>query len=196
MPNPVTLNAQLPPVFRREQVFLRLALLVLIGWVAHPFGLLWLGVPVVAAILISPKNGRRYIDEDAPAVVRGLTWILAVVAYLALVTDQLPGRGDHVVQFSVESTGAPTVGSTLIRILLAIPSAIVLAILLVPGAIVWICAAVLILIDEKYPESLWRFLLGIVRWEASLLAYLASLTDHYPPFTLETRSPRAASRAR
>ena len=37
-----------------------------------------------------------------------------------------------------------------------------------------------------YPDSLWRFLLGLVRWQACLLAYLASLVDRYPPFTLET----------
>ena len=193
MSYPVTLNAELPPVFRREQVFLRLALAVLIGWVAHPFGLLWLGVPLVAAILISKKSGQRYIDEDAPTVVRGLTWILAVVAYLALVTDRLPGRDEPVIQLAVEPIGPPTVGSTLLRIVFAIPSAIALAILVALGAVVWICAAVLILIDERYPESLWRFMLGIVRWEANLLAYLASLTDRYPPFTLQTNAPRAAS---
>jgi hypothetical protein len=38
-------------------------------------------------------------------------------------------------------------------------------------------------------------LLAIVRWEANMLAYLASLTDRYPPFTLETDPPRAASSA-
>ena len=190
---PVTLNAQLPPVFRREQVFLRLVLVVLIGWVVHPIGLLWLGVPAVAAILIAKNGGQRFIDEDGPTVVRGLTWLLAVVAYLALVTDRLPGRDDPVVQFEVERTGEPTVGSALLRIVLAIPSVVVLAVITLLGAIVWVCAVVLILIDERYPENLWRFLLGIVRWEANVLAYLASLTERYPPFALDTGSPRAAS---
>jgi hypothetical protein len=189
---PVTLNAQFPPVFRREQVFLRLILVVLIGWVIHPIGLLWLGVPAVAAILIAKKSGQRYIDEDGPTVIRGLTAILAVIAYFALVTDRLPGRDDPVVQFQVERTGTPTVGSTLIRIVLAIPSLAVLAVITLLGAIVSVCAVVLILIDERYPENLWRFLLGIVRWDANVLAYLASLTDRYPPFTLQTVSPRAA----
>ena len=44
----------------------------------------------------------------------------------------------------------------------------------------------LVLVDGSYPDSLWRFLLGIARWEASLLAYLASPVDRYPPCTLET----------
>ena len=128
-------------------------------------------------------------------MVRGLTWILAIVAYLALVTDRLPSRDDPGVQFGVERSGAPTVGSTLIRILFAIPSTIALIVLLALGAVVWICAAVLILIDGRYPENLWRFLLAIVRWEANLLAYLASLTERYPPFTLETDPSRTATSA-
>jgi NADH:ubiquinone oxidoreductase subunit 6 (subunit J) len=87
------------------------------------------------------------------------------------------------------------VGSTLLRILYAIPSLIVLAILTFVGAIVWVIAVVVVLIDEKYPESMWRFLFGLVRWEACLLAYLASLVDRYPPFTLETPSVSPATPA-
>jgi hypothetical protein len=78
------------------------------------------------------------------------------------------------------------VGSALLRILYAIPSLIVLALLGFVGAIVWLGAVVLVLVNESYPEGLWRFLRGLVRWQAYLLAYLASLVDRYPPFTLET----------
>ena len=86
-------------------------------------------------------------------------------------------------------------GSALLRILYAIPSLIVLAILTFVGAIVWVTAVVLVLVNEKYPDSLWRFLLGLVRWEACLLAYLASLVDSYPPFALETGSVSPAARS-
>jgi hypothetical protein len=124
---------------------------------------------------------------------RVLGWILAVVAYLALLTDDLPGRDEYGVRFEVERSGSPTVGSALLRILYSIPSLIVLVILVFVGAFVWLLALVLVLFDERYPGSLWRFLCGIVRWEACVLAYLASLTDRYPPFTLETRSVSPAS---
>ncbi len=86
-------------------------------------------------------------------------------------------------------------GSALLRILYAIPSLIVLAILAFVGAIVWVIAVVYVLVNESYPDSLWRFLHGIVRWEACLFAYLASLVDRYPPFTLETSSPSPATPA-
>jgi hypothetical protein len=185
---PVTFEVERPPVFQRAHVFLRIALLVVIGWLGHPWGLLWLGLPVVAAILVSQKGGQRYLDENGAMVTRVLNWILELVAYLALLTDELPGQTEHPVRFRVERSGSPTTGSALLRIVYAIPSLIVFAILTFVGAIVWLIAVVAVLVNESYPESLWRFLLGLVRWEAWLLAYLASLVDRYPPFTLETGS--------
>ena len=185
---PVTFEVERSPVFQRAHVFLRVALLVVVGWIGHPFGLLWLGLPVVAAILVSQKGGQRYLDENGPTLTRVLNWILDLVAYLALLTDRLPGERGHPVRFQVERSGSPMLGSALLRVLYAIPSLIVLAILAFVGAIVWVIAVVLVLLNERYPESLWRSLLGLVRWEARLLAYLASLVDRYPPFTLETGS--------
>ena len=99
MSYPVSFDIERPPAFQRAHVFLRLALLIVIGWIGHPFGLLWLGVPVVAAILVSQKGGQRYLDEDGPKLTRLLGWIVAVIAYLALLTDRLPGRGEHGVRF-------------------------------------------------------------------------------------------------
>lgn len=181
---PVSFEIERPAAFKREHVFLRVAVFIVVGWVGHPWGLLWLGLPLVAAILVSQKGGQRYLDENGPAVTRVLNWILDLAAYLALLTDELPGGSGHAVRFQVERSGSPTVGSVLLRILWAIPSLIVLAILSFVGAIVWLIAAVSVLVDERYGEGLWRFLAGLVRWEAHLLAYLASLVDDYPPFTL------------
>jgi hypothetical protein len=87
----------------------------------------------------------------------------------------------------------------------AIPSLIVLAILAFFGAIVWLIALVLMVVNERYPDSLWRFLRGIVRWEACLFAYLASLVEALPAVhardrlrlvcrTLERLNARIASR--
>jgi hypothetical protein len=190
---PVTFDVERPPVFQRAHVFLRVGLLIVIGWLGHPFGLLWLGLPLVAAILVSQKGGQRYLDQDGPTITRVLGWILAVVAYLALLTDRPPAPGEHPVRFQVVRSGSPTVSAALLRILYAIPNLIVLAILAFVGAIVWLIAVVLVLVNERYPESLWRFLLGLVRWEAYVLAYLASLVDRYPPFGLATESMSPAA---
>ena len=190
---PVVLELERPPAFQRSQVFLRLVLLVVIGWIGHPLGLLWLGLPAVAAVLVSQKGGRRYVDESGPTVTRVLNWILDLAAYLALLTDRPPGQADHPVRLRIERSGAPTIGSALLRFVYAIPSLAVLAILTFVGAIVWAIAVVSVLVDETYPEGMWRFLLGLLRWEAWLLAYLASLVDRYPPFALETGSVSPAA---
>jgi Domain of unknown function (DUF4389) len=193
MPYPVTFDVERPPVFQRAHVFLRVALLIVIGWIGHPFGFLWLGVPVVAAILVAQKGGQGYLDEDGPMLTRVLAWIVALLAYLALVTDGPPSRAEQAVRFEVERSGSPTIGSALLRILYAIPSLIVLALLIVVGAIVWLLAMILVLVNERYPDGAWRFLCGIVRWEANVLAYLASLTERYPPFSLERSSLSSAA---
>jgi hypothetical protein len=193
---PVVVEVERPPAFQRAHVFLRVALLVVVGWIGHQFGLLWLGVPLVVAMLASQQGGARYLDESGPTVTRALNWILDFLAYLALLTDRLPGARPHPVRFEVERSGSPSVGSVLLRILYAIPSLIVLAILAFAGVIVWVIALVAVLVGESYPESWWRFLLGLVRWEARVLAYLASLVDDYPPFTLDTGSASSASAER
>jgi hypothetical protein len=104
--DPVVFGLERPPAFQRAHVLLRVALLVVIGWIGHSLGLLWLGIPVVAAILVAQKGGQRYLDEDGPTVTRVLNWILDVTAYVALLTDRLPGPGEHPVRFEVERSGA------------------------------------------------------------------------------------------
>jgi hypothetical protein len=184
--DPVVFDLERPPAFKREHVALRIALLVVIGWIGHPLGLLWVGVPAVAAILVAHKGGRRYLDEDGPKVTRALNWLLDVTAYVALLTEQLPAPGEHPVRFEVERSGAPTTGSAVLRIIYVIPSLIVFAILMFVGSIVWVIGIVCVLVNERYPAGMWRFLRGLLHWEARVLAYLASLVDRYPPFTLET----------
>jgi hypothetical protein len=183
---PVGFDLERPPAFDRAHVLLRVALLVVIGWIGHPFGLLWIGLPVLAAILVSQKGGQRYLDENGPTVTRVLNWILDITAYVGLLTDRLPTAGEHPVRFEVERSGTPTTGSTLLRIIYVIPSLIVFAVLMWIGSIVWVIALVYVLVKGSYPAGLWRFLRGLLRWEACVLAYLASLNGRYPPFTLET----------
>ena len=52
-------------------------------------------------------------------------------------------------------------GSALLRILYVIPSLFVLALLVALGSILWLLALILVLVSERYPESVWRFLCGI-----------------------------------
>jgi hypothetical protein len=186
---PATLETEPPERFERAHVALRVVILLMLSLVASVPGLLgivYLAVPVVAAVVIGQKGGARYIEEDGQRMARAVTWVIGALAYLSLLTDRIPGERDGPVRVAVQPAGTPTVGSALLRILTAIPSALVLALLGLVAGVVWIVAAVWILVSETYPHELYGFLRAVVRWETRLLAYLASLVEPYPPFSVDT----------
>ena len=181
--------------FDRVQVVMRVVILLLIAIIGIPIWLiLYLGLPVLAALMVSQKDGTRYLAEDATRATRWLRWIMAATAYLWILTDRIPGSGEEAVRFEVEPSGNPTPGSALLRIITAIPSAIVLAVLGFVSAIVWVVAAIWVLVGETYPEALFAFQRGVLRWLARLLAYVASLVEPYPPFSLDTKPIAATGR--
>lgn len=186
---PATFDIERPETFARSQLALRVLLVVVLSAVGVMGGLetaIWLGVPVLAAILISQKGGQRYHDEAGGNMTSWLRFIVGANAYLVLLTDKLPGdstAGPNS-QFDVTPTGSPTVGGTLLRIILAIPHCIALAILGVVAVVLVVFAAVMILVRGSYPASVYSFLRGWIRWEARVLAYLAALVEEYPPFSL------------
>jgi len=194
--SPVTFDVARPETMGRAHVFLRILLLVLVSWIAGSGtggGLVYLGLPVVAAILIADRGGARYIAEDGERITKLLIFLVAVLAYVALLTDELPGSGRSTIRLEIACSGTPTVSSALWRIVKAIPSAIVLGLIGIVSWIVWIIAAIFILAKERYPEGLWKFQRGVVRWEARLLGYLASLVVDYPPFSFDTGPAASAA---
>ena len=193
---PVTFDVDRPEKFERPQVFLRILVAVILsilggalGWI---FGLVYLVLPVVAAIFVSQKGGEKYLAEDGPRVTGWLRWIVSFYAYLGILTDRFPTeKPEEIVQFEVQTSGTPTVGSALLRLIYSIPSALVLSILAIVSAVIWLIAAVMVLVQENYADGLYNFQRGILRWEARLLGYHASLVEQYPPFALDTE-PEAA----
>ena len=185
---PVIFDVDRPEKFERPQVFLRILVAVIVytaaSWI---LGLVYLAVPVVAAILVSQKGGEKYLAEDGPRVTGWLRWIVSFYAYLGILTDRFPTeKPEEIVQFEVQTSGTPTVGSALLRLIYSIPSALVLSILAIVSAVIWVIAAVMVLVQEDYPDGLYNFQRGILRWEARLLGYHASLVEQYPPFALDT----------
>ncbi len=74
----------------------------------------------------------------------------------------------------------------LVKMFLAIPHFVVLAVLWAAFIVVTIVAGVAILITGRYPRDLWQFTTGILRWSWRVGFYVFSMigTDSYPPFTL------------
>ncbi len=188
---PATFDIQRPEKFERTQLLWRLLILLVLSFVSGILGLLYLFVPVYAAILISQKGAEAYHSERGGPMLTLLRWYMAVYAYIDILTDRFPTeKPEEAIQFEVTPGGSPSVGSALLRIILAIPSAFVLGLLGIVGFVIWIIAFISVLLQENYSQGLWDFQLGINRWQARMLAYLASLVDEYPPFALDTGHER------
>lgn len=188
---PVTFDIARPEKFERPHIFIRILVVVIlsilagaIGWI---LGLVYLVFPVLAAIFVSQKGSEKYLEEDGPRMTGWLRWVLALYAYLGLLTDRFPTeKPEEIVRFEIKTGGAPTMGSALLRLIYSIPSALVLGLLGIVSAVVLVIAAVMVLIQENYPDGLYNFQRGVLRWEARLLGYHASLIDQYPPFAVDT----------
>jgi hypothetical protein len=71
---------------------------------------------------------------------------------------------------------------TLLRGLLVLPNALVLALMEVAVTVVTVAMWFATLCTARVPEGLWRFSKGVLQWQARTYAYSFFLTDRYPPF--------------
>jgi hypothetical protein len=117
-----------------------------------------------------------------------MRWRVRALSYFMLLEDAYPPFGDAPYPSSIDITepAAPrdrlTVG---LRLLLAIPHFIVLFFVLLAWGLVTIVAWFVILFTGAYPQGLYSFAVGALRWLLRVEAYLLLLVDEYPPFSLE-----------
>jgi hypothetical protein len=76
----------------------------------------------------------------------------------------------------------------LVKWLLAIPHYIVLFFVYIGAFFAAIVAFFAVLITGRYPEGIFNFLSGVLRWTWNVTAYVYLLTDRYPPFALDQDS--------
>lgn len=117
-----------------------------------------------------------------------LRWRSRAIAYSALLRDEYPpfGDGEYAVDFGTgefpETRNRWSVG---LRIFYLIPHVIVLFFV----GIAWFITAVIgwfaILFTGSYPEGLYRFAVGYLRWSLRVEAYALLVHDEYPPFSLD-----------
>ena len=109
-----------------------------------------------------------------------------VTVYLSLMDDRYPSTDDHQsVHLDYSYPDHLNRWLPLIKWLLAIPHYIVLFFLDIGVLVAAIIAWFAILFTGHYPQSLFDFIEGVIRWHNRVGAYAFLLvTDRYPPFSL------------
>ena len=162
---------------------------------------LWIAFVVVwiiafFAILFTAKFPRGLFNFNV-GVLRW-TWRVGFYSYEALGTDKYPPFSlapDDSYPADLEVAYPERLSRGLVLIkwwLLAIPHYIVVALLQGGGSeggvgltiILAIFGAVALLFTGKYPEDIFKLVVGMNRWSYRVCAYAALMTDKYPPFRL------------
>jgi len=164
---------------------------------------LWIAFIVVwiiafFAILFTKKFPRGLFDFNV-GVLRW-TWRVGFYSYQALGTDKYPpfaleSVADYPADLQIEYPEELSRGLVLVKWwLLALPHYVVVAFFQgggdgrgrVPGLvnILAIFGAVVLLFTGKYPEEMFKLVVGMNRWSYRVAGYAALMTDRYPPFRL------------
>jgi Domain of unknown function (DUF4389) len=99
--------------------------------------------------------------------------------------DTASGDSGHPIRFDVAYPEHLSRGLIFVKWLLAIPHFIIIYFLNAAANLVTFIAFFAILFTKKYPEGLFKFTVGVRRWQANVNAYVGLLRDEYPPFSLD-----------
>ncbi|TQJ48543.1 DUF4389 domain-containing protein [Phycicoccus sp. SLBN-51] len=173
---------------------------------------LWIAFTILSivaffAILFTGSYPRAIFDFNV-GVMRW-SWRVAYYAYGALATDRYPPFTlaevpDYPTHLQIDYPHHLSRGLVLVKWwLLAIPHYLVLAIIVGGGrwafednrwryvdsaglvGLLAFIAAVVLLFTGSYPRPIYDLLLGLNRWVLRVAAYVALMTDQYPPFRLD-----------
>ena len=116
-----------------------------------------------------------------------------VFSYVLFMRDEYPpfafgvseiDDGLDAARLSVAHPGEMQRWAPLYKWLLALPHYIVLAFLAIGVSLAMIVAFFAVLFTGKFPRGIRDFVVGTMRWGTRVVAYVALLTDEYPPFRL------------
>jgi len=194
-PYPVTVTGELSdPPGQWQWIFKWLLVIphyIILGFllIASVFATIYAGF----TILFTGKYPRGIFDFNV-GVLRWW-WRVGFYSYQALGTDKYPpfslDKGGYPADLDVEYPEKLSQGLVLIKWwLLVIPHAIIVGIFQGgrSGGLVNLLAiisAIVLLFTGKYPEDLFKLIIGMDRWSFRVYAYWMLMTDEYPPFRFD-----------
>lgn len=72
-----------------------------------------------------------------------------------------------------------------IKFLAVLPHAIVLVFLGIAQFVVALIAQFVVAFKGEYPAGMHQFVTGVLRWQTRVTAFVLSVNDRYPPFSLQ-----------
>lgn len=120
-------------------------------------------------------------------------WQMRLVSRIQNLSDGYPAFGltaqDPNIILEIERPETSNRLTVLLRMLFGvlyvmIPHMICLAFLSIGAVFVRLIAFWVVLITGKYPEGMHKFMVGLMRWQFRVNAYMGYLTDTYPPFSM------------
>jgi hypothetical protein len=154
------------------------------GWTGAGAGGLLVLAPLLM-ILFRQKYPRWWFDWNLELE----RFVNRVGIYLALMDDRYPSTDDrqsvHLEYAYPDAQRDLNRWLPLVKWFLAIPHYVVLLFLDVAVIVVVIVAWFAILFTGRYPQGIFAFVEGVVRWHNRVIAYaFVLITDRYPPFSL------------
>jgi hypothetical protein len=155
--------------------------------IAAVFGA-WFGYFAIAFTGSLPPGIARFIHNS-------LGWNLRITAWLASWRDEYPGFAMELPEYEARviiteptlerSRGLAVTGILFfLKAILLIPHLFVLYFIQIAAAIAGWVAFWIIAFTGTYPDGIYNFTIGTMRWYVRVYAWLLSITDEYPPFSL------------
>jgi len=184
---PLRYDVQYPEQLSRLLIFVKWLLVIPHIIILWALGYAVQVVQLIAffAILFTRRYPRGLFDF----VVNVYRWNQNATAYAALLRDEYPpfswDAGQYPVTFEIDYPEQLNRWLPLVKWLLAIPHYIVLIVLFIVALVVWIIAWFAILITGSFPRGMFDFVVGVIRWNQRVNAYVLFMRDEYPPFSLK-----------
>ena len=184
---PLTYDVKYPEELSRWLIFVKFLLAIPHLMILYALSIATSIVTFIAwfAILFTKRYPRELFDF----VVNVNRWNANVLAYISLLRDEYPPfsweADQYGVSYDVRYPEELSRWLIFVKWLLAIPHFIILVFLGIGALLALFAAWFAILFTKRYPESLFRFVVGVNRWQLRVSAYTNLLRDEYPPFSME-----------